>query len=244
MLYGVFLSYDSDAAQAVDTLQEYGLALALDGLKISAPKVRTEYKEIRGRDGALDASDSPQGYPTYEPRPLTFRLFHDPPFTERDVEELLALRTEFAARWQGRRVRITLPDDDAHYWLGRLSIADFEAGTYTIDCEAVVYPYKLANEETVVTIDDLTTSWQTYTLDNARRYVVPVITIGQDTDIQLLQGPLGVPPVLELELPSGETSASFRLPDALLVPGENLLRAKIGAAGTNSLTITYREGIF
>ena len=97
---------------------------------------------------------------------------------------------------------------------------------------------------TAVTIDDMTTSYKTYTLANEDRYVVPEITISQDTIIQFLQGPLGVPPEIELELPSGESSATFRLPDTLLVPGTNQLLAKIAAAGTNSLVITYREGTF
>lgn len=247
MLYGVILSADNDyAAQynAVDTLETYSLAMAQDGFSISAPKVRTEYKEVRGMDGALDASDSPQGYPTYEPRTLKFRLFHVPPFIAWDIEEYLQLRADFMAAWQGRLIRITTPDDLTHYWVGRLSVQDPEDGSYFLDCEAVVYPYKLKNEATTVIITDLTTSWKTYTLINSRRYVVPEITIDQNTDIQFLQGPLGVPPEISLELPAGETSASFRLPDTLLIPGENQIRAKLPASGTSSLVITYREGTF
>lgn len=247
MLYGVILSADNDyAAQynAVDTLEAYDLAMAEDGFSISAPKVRTEYKEVRGMDGALDATDSPQGYPTYENRTLKFRLFHVPPFIRWDIEEYLQLRADFMAAWQGKRIRITTPDDPTRYWVGRLSVQDPEDGSYFLDCEAVVYPYRLANDMTSVTIDDLTTSWQTYTLSNSRRYVVPTITVAQATDIQMLQGPLGVPPEISLELPAGETSATFQLPDTLLVPGSNQIRAKLPASGTSSLVITYREGTF
>ena len=247
MLYGIILSADSDYAanyNAVDTLETYALALAQDGFSVSAPKVRTDYKEIRGMDGALDVSDSPQGYPVFENRTLKLRLFHVPPFIGWDIEEYLQLRSTFMARWQGKRIRITTPDDTTHYWVGRLSVKDPEDGSYFIDCEAVVYPYRLKNAATSVTIDDMTTSYKTYTLANEDRYVVPEITIAQDTTIQFLQGPLGVPPEIALELPSGESSATFRLPDTLLVPGTNQLQAKIAAAGTNSLVITYREGTF
>ncbi len=247
MLYGVTLSYDSDyAAQynAVDTLDEYDLALAQDDFELSAPELRTDYKTVRGMDGALDVSDSPQGYPTFENRELKFKLFHRPPFMAWDIEELMALRTTFMARWQGRRVRITLPDDPTHYWVGRLSVGAQEPGDGFLHIEAVVYPYKLKNDVTSVTITDMTTSYKTYTLANEDRYVVPEITIAQDTTIQFLQGPLGVPPEIALELPSGETSATFKLPYTLLVEGTNQFQAKIAAAGTNSLVIAYREGTF
>lgn len=244
MVYGITLSDYAATYSAVDTLDEYGLALAQDGFSISAPKVRTEYKEIRGMDGALDVSDSPQGYPVFENRTLKFRLFHVPPYIAWDIEEYLQLRSTFMARWQGKRIRITTPDDTTHYWVGRLSVKDPKEGSYFLDCEAVVYPYKLKHETTTVTITDLTTEWQTYTLANEDRYVVPTITVEQDTTIQLLQGPLGVPPEISLVLPAGETSASFQLPDALLIPGSNQFKAKLPASGTNSLTITYREGTF
>ncbi len=250
MVYGIKLSADNDYAAtyaAVDTYEEYGLALAFAPFSISAPEVRTEYKEVRGMDGALDVSESPQGYPVYENRTIKLRLFKAVrPFMACDIDELMQLRTTFLARWQGRKVRITLPDDETHYWVGRLSVGDLETDSNFgfFDCEAVVYPYKLKNESTAVEITDLTTDWQTYTLTNERRFVVPEITIEQNTDIQMLQGALSVPPEVNLELPSGETSATFRLPDTLLIEGTNQFRAKVATAGTNSLTITYREGTF
>lgn len=247
MLYGVTLSYDSDYAanyDAVDTLEEYDLALAQDGLSISSPKVRAEYQTVRGMDGALDATDSPQGYPVFENRALKFDLFHVPPFTGADIEELMQLRTTFMARWQGRRVRITLPDDTTHYWVGRLAVGDLEAGDGLLHIEAVVYPYKLKNVVTEITINDLTTLWKTYSLTNERRFVVPEITVAQNTTIQFLQGAPSVPPEISLTLPSGESSATFRLPDTLLIEGTNQFKAKIETAGTNSLVIAYREGTF
>lgn len=247
MLYGIRLSADSDyAAQynSVDTFDAYGLALAFDGLEISEPQIRTDYKTVRGLDGVLDVSDAPQGYPTFENRTLKFKLFHSPPFMDWDIAALQQLRTTFMARWQGRRVRITLPDDTERYWVGRLAVGPLEAGSGLLECEAVVYPYKLKNAETTVTITDLTTSYKTYTLQNERRFVVPTITVAQHTYIQFLQGPLGVPPVVGLSVPDGQTSASFRLPDTLLVDGTNQFQAKLAASGTNSLIITYREGTF
>lgn len=250
MIYGIKLSADSDYAAtyaAADTYEDYGLALAIEPFSISSPQVRTEFKEVRGMDGALDVSESPQGFPVYENRTINVRLVKAVrPFMYADIEALMQLRSEFMARWQGRRVRITLPDDLTHYWVGRLTVGDLETGSDYgfFDIEAIVYPYKLKHEATEVTITDLTTSWKTYTLRNERRYVVPEITIAQDTTLQFLQGPLGVPPEISLELPAGETSATFRLPDALLVEGENQMKAKVASSGTNSLVITYREGTF
>lgn len=251
MIYGIKLSADSDYAaayNAVDTYEEYGLAVALDKLEISAPKVRTEYKTVRGMDGALDVSEAPQGYPVYENRTVKFRLFKAVrPFMLYDVQEVLALRTTFLARWQGRRVRIVLPDDETHYWVGRISVGDFSTddGYGFFDCEAVVYPYKLKTEATYIEITNLTTSWKTYTLTNERRFVIPTITVMQATQVQMLQGPLAVPPAVTLTVPSGEFSGIYKLPDTLLVDGTLQMQARLlGTASSPAMTIEYREGTF
>lgn len=249
MIYGIRLSGDSDFAaayNAVDTYEEYGLALAADGFSISAPEARTEYKTVRGMDGALDVSEAPQGYPVFNNREIKLRLFRAVrPLRMIDIKEIMQLRTAFLARWQGRRVRITLPDDQTHYWVGRISVGPLEAGDGCgfFDCSAIVYPYKLKNAETTIEITNLTTSWKTYNLTNERRYVIPTITAGQATDVQMLQGISTVPPVVKLTLPDGETSAEFRDPDTLLIDGALQVRAKLASASASPyLAISYREG--
>lgn len=249
MINGIKLSADSDYAayyNYVDTYEEYGLALALEDLTITEPVVRTDYKTIRGMDGALDVSDAPQGYPVFENRTLSFKLFKAVrPFREVTVEQFLQLRTEFMARWQGQRVRITLPDDTSHYWVGRLSISAFEVGDWFVKCTAVVYPFKLKNELSGLEITTLTTSWQTFTLTNERRFVIPSIIIGQDTDIQMLQSITAVPPVVNLILPSGEITHEYKHPDTLLLSGTVAFQAKlVSATASPYLSITYREGTF
>lgn len=249
MIYGIKLSADNDfsaAYNAVDTYETYGLALAYDNFSISAPEMRTEYKTIRGMDGALDVSTAPQGYPVFENRTARFRLFKAVrPFMRCDIDALQALRTEFMARWQGQRVRITFPDDETHYWLGRISVGDLDLDNDYgfFDCTAIVYPYKLKNETTVVEITDLTTSWQQYELTNERRFVVPTITVTQDTELQILAGVTAIPPAVSLALPSGEISASYKKPDTLLVSGTVPFQARMTSfADSPYLAISYREG--
>lgn len=249
MIYGVKLSADNDYAaayNAVDTYEAYGLALAYDNFSLSAPEPRMEYKTIRGMDGALDVSTAPQGYPVFENRSARFRLFRAVrPFQKWDIDALQALRTEFLARWQGQRVRITFPDDEAHYWLGRLTVGDLDLGDDYgfFDCAAAVYPYKLKNETTTVEITDLTTSWKQYTLTNERRFVVPTITVTQDTEIQILAGVGAIPPAVSLALPSGEISASYKKPDTMLVSGTVPFQARMTSfADSPYLAISYREG--
>jgi len=249
MIHGVKLSADNDYAaayNAVDTYEAYGLALAFDNFSLSAPQVRTEYKNIRGMDGALDVSEAPQGYPVFENRTARFRLFKAVrPFMRLDIDALQTLRTEFLARWQGQRVRITFPDDETHYWLGRLTVGDLDLGDDYgfFDCTAIVYPYKLKNETTTVEITDLTTSWKQYTLTNERRFVVPTITVMQDTEIQILAGVAAIPPVVSLTVPSGEISASYKKPDTLLVSGSVPFQARLtSAAASPYMEIAYREG--
>ena len=245
-LYGIKLSNDSDSATVIDTLTTYDLAMALDGFEISEPVIRTDYKTVRGLDGVLDASEAPQGYPTFEPRTIKLRLFKSPtPYTPmKDISSLMTKRDTIMASWQGRRVRMWLPNDSTHYWIGRITVGPLEAGEGLIPIECTVYPYKLKNSQTTITITDLTTSFKTYSLSNERRFVVPEITIAQNTTIQILQGPLGTPPEVYLALPSGQSSATFRLPDTLLMDGTVQMKAKLSASGTNSLIIKYREGTF
>jgi len=249
MIYGVVLSLDNDFAadvHAVDTYATYGLGLLVDDLSISAPEVRTDTITVRGMDGVLDVSDAPQGFPVFNDRTIKFKLVKLPrPYQGMDIVELMQLRTRLMADWQGKRIRIILPDDPTHYWSGRMTVGGLIAGEGIIECQATVYPYKLKNTVTEVELDGLTTSWKTFHLQNERRYVVPEITFSQNSSIQIMSGPLAVPPVVELTVPEGELSGQVKTPDFLLMDGSNEIRAKLAAATSSPyLAIVYREGTF
>lgn len=249
MIKGIILSGDSDFAaeyNAVDTYETYGLALAFDDFAVSAPQVRTDYKTIRGMDGVLDVSEAPQGFPVFEDRTIKWKMFKGPrPFMDWDIQELLALRTQFMARWQGQRIRMIFPDDPDHYWVGRLSVGALEAGNGLFECEARVYPYKLKNVNTEVTLADLSTAYKTYTLTNERRFVVPEITYTQEMYLQVLSGPVTVPPEVHLTLASGQLSNTVKLPDTLLMNGSISVKAKLAASAQDPYClISYREGTF
>lgn len=243
-LYTVMLSSDNDWAfenQRVNLLSAYGLALAQTGFGISAPELKSDYIDIRGMDGALDVSDAPQGYPTYQNRTITCTFFRAPgtwggPWTPDDIVAMRAVVSALQGQFQGRRVRLILPDDTTHYFVGRVSF-ELEADDGFITMTATVFPYRLKNAWTTFSSDALTTSWKTFTLINEQRYVIPEIIVYQSTELQVLAGVRGIPPIVTLT--SGTT---WKLPDTLLVAGAIPVQMRVTSGSSGSIDITYREG--
>lgn len=244
---GVQLSLDSDFSmdRAVDTYAAYGLALTLEDFFISGPEVRTNYIDIAGLDGALDVSDAPQGFPVYKDRTLRFKLYPPAlPYRDADLPDLEALLNGIRNDWEGVKARIVLPTDESHYYLGRIHFGDLERGSGFIVCTATVYPFKLQKVVTTVEITDLTTSWKTYNLANERRFCLPEFTLGQTTQIQMLSGITGIPPIVTLTVASG--IKTFTHPDLMLTNGTSLpMQARLTAANSDPyMVIAYRQGSF
>ena len=238
--YSVQISLDNDYAFAnrlSDLRRDYHLVLAEVGFGISAPELKTDYIEIRGMDGALDASNAPQGYPTYKDRTITCKLFREQrPFTPADIAEMRTLVSTLQGLYQGRRVRLILPDDTTHYFVGRVSF-DLEPDEGFITLAAAVFPYRLKNTWTSFSTDALTTSWQTFYLTNEQRYVIPEIRVFQTTELQVLAGVRSIPPAVILT-----SGTVWKLPDTLLVAGAIPVQMRIASGSGGEIDITYREG--
>lgn len=208
-----------------DTFAEYGLLLA--SKSISLPEVRTNMIDVPGRDGLLDASEVLTGEVTYKNRTITLKL------TGVDTvsgKKWPATISDFCNKVHGRRVKITFPEDTAHFYSGRCSVGQvglvkmMQTIPVTVDCD----PWKYKNAKTTVFRSDLGTVYKQLSLPNERRPVIPTITVAQDTTLLWGSSTINI------------SAGNHILPAIRLAAGSNTLKAKV-ASGTGSITVTYQE---
>lgn len=208
-----------------DTFAEYGLLLA--SKSISLPEVRTNMIDVPGRDGLLDASEVLTGEVTYKNRTITLKL------TGVDTvsgKKWPATISDFCNKVHGKRVKVTFPEDTAHYYSGRCSVGEvglvkmMQTIPVTVNCD----PWKYKNAKTTVSRSDLGTVYKQLALPNESRPVIPTITVAQDTVLLWGGNTINV------------SAGDHILPAVRLAAGNNILKAKV-ASGTGSITVTYQE---
>lgn len=215
MIYGAIID-------GVNTLEEYGLYLTQE-IEIEAPAKKTNYLNIPGADGSIDLSDHPQGRPVYADREIGFELFKPV-----DDFDLRALRTEMMNRWHGRKVKLHLPDDPAHYFYGVLNIGKQKKfNTGIIPCVLLCDPWRYKNDVTSVTVN-LSAGGNTLHLTNERRPVNPKFTVQGSATVVTDNGQYVFEDGTYIEL------------SIILGEGDNV----ITVSGTGTLTIEYQEGSF
>lgn len=208
-----------------DTFAEYGLLLA--SKSISLPEVRANMIDVPGRDGLLDASEVLTGEVTYKNRTITLKL------TGVDTvsgKKWPATISDFCNKVHGKRVKVTFPEDTAHYYSGRCSVGEvglvkmMQTIPVTVNCD----PWKYKNAKTTVSRSDLGTVYKQLSLPNERRPVIPTITVAQDTTLLWGSSTINI------------SAGDHILPAIRLAAGSNTLKAKV-ASGTGSITVTYQE---
>lgn len=208
-----------------DTYAEYGLLLA--SKSISLPEVRTNMIDVPGRDGLLDASEVLTGEVTYKNRTITLKLTGVDTVSGKTWPATIS---DFCNKVHGKRVKITFPEDTAHFYSGRCSVGQVELVKMmqtipvTVDCD----PWKYKNAKTTVSRSDLGTAYKQLSLPNERRPVIPTITVAQDTTLLWGSSTINI------------SAGDYILPAIRLAAGSNTLEAKV-ASGTGSITVTYQE---
>ena len=140
-----------------DTYTEYGLLLA--SKSISLPEVRTNMIDVPGRDGLLDASEVLTGEVTYKNRTITLKLTGVDTVSGKTWPDTIS---DFCNKVHGKRVKVTFPEDTAHYYSGRCSVGQVELVKMmqtipvAVDCD----PWKYKNAKTTVSRSDLSTSFR------------------------------------------------------------------------------------
>ena len=207
-----------------DTYTEYGLLLA--SKSISLPEVRTNMIDVPGRDGLLDASEVLTGEVTYKNRTIVLKL------TGVDTvsgKKWPATISDFCNKVHGKRVKVTFPEDTAHYYSGRCSVGRVELVKMmqtipvTVSCD----PWKYKNAKTTVTGTVPESGTLSLTPTNECRSVVPTVEVSAAATLPFGGKDIAV------------AAGSHRILDICLAAGGNTL-AVTAAAGT-TVSVTYQE---
>lgn len=225
MMYGVWIDDKN-------TLDEYGLVLLAD-LTISEPEPRTDYITVPESDGDLDFTGAlTDGIVRYEMRDILFELFpvYDIIAGKRspaDEYHAALVRQKLAEQVHGKRVKLWLPDDPHHYFIGRMIIGDKGGYNNTmIPITMRAEPWRYKNKETTRTV----TTSGAISLTNETRRAIPTF---KATD--------AVATVTFGNVSHTLASGNNQFDDIALSPGRNILTfANVG----NPIKVTYQEAVF
>lgn len=198
------------------------LNLMLSKKVIGAPAPKLLHVDLPGGDGSIDYTEY-FGEIHYENRILTFEFtsLSTPNKFSSDFTRILNLLN-------GRRMKITLSEDPDYYYIGRITVNEWQSekriGKVVISVEAEPYKYKSA-----VTVVSLTASAKTViNCQNARMKVQPKLTFSSDT-------------IVSFGNFSKSLSAGVHIDDDIIfVEGENILTVTPSSSGV--ITIEYQEG--
>lgn len=215
-----------------DTVQDGKWTLT--GWEFSEPEPITTYVDVPGRKaGPLDLTEALTGYPTYGSRQLN-ATFECSDSTRMDRELTIS---NMVNRLHGRKMKIILPDDDAHYAIGRLTVHkeynDMAHASVTVS--AVCEPWRYSKTETVIELVAGSAARIALLPNSGSLVVAPEITVtGENAWSETIQVQLTA---------KGTTwrlaEGKHILPDLVLHNGNT--RATYTGSGT--MTIRYQEAI-
>lgn len=232
MIYGVTLG-------GKHTYRDWGL-LPKTRPTIAPPKVRTNYVDVPGLDGALDLSEALTGRVGYQTRDFSAEFIVIDARNRWD-----ALYSEILDTLHGQRMQIILDEDPGYYYTGRVTVNALESDrkTATISIKAVCDPYKLEitgslddwlwdsfNFETGVIRDyrDMAVNGTlTLTIPGTRRPCIPTITASAAMTATFGGGK-------EYALTAGDN----RISGICITEGDNVLTF----TGSGTVSIDYRGG--
>lgn len=211
----------NDDTYSRHTADDWDLVMAEKN--IGTPAVKYKSVELNDRDGVLDFTTALRGVPSYGTRTLSFRFdylgSHD---------GWTALFTEIKGFLHGRRVKVQEPDDEAYYYLGRVSVSDPTGGlvkSFTVTVTADTWRYK-NGPITAATWPVIAGS--TIMLTNDWRPVCPTITT--TGTVTFTYGG---------RIYSLAGAGTFQFPTMMLGYGMNTIEV---SDGTGEITFTYQEG--
>lgn len=204
-----------------DNLHSYtDFRLLLTSKKIEVPATKTETIEVAGADGVLDLTDF-FGEVKYSNRHLTFEFA-----TNVDKNEFITLFSEIQNALHGKRMKIILDDDPDFYYIGRVSVNEWQAdrniGLVTISCDCEPYKYKLY--KTILSVNVKDELEVIYT--NLRKQVTPIFTSSGNVKIEFEGQSYSI------------NQGTSTIPDIVFKAGKNIVKY----TGVNiSVTCEYQE---
>lgn len=198
------------------------LGLILTQKTIDPPPAKTATINVPGADGELDYTEY-FGKITYQNRTLSFdfSLIDSP-------NEFLQTYSRVLNLLNGRKMKIVLDDDPDFYYIGRVSVNEWESGErvgrIVIDVDA--QPYKLKTAHTIVS--QIVSGEKQINCLNLRMETIPTIVLSAEATVKF-----------------GDYSVTFsgsRTDEEIIFEeGQNLLTVT-PSSGSVTVTIDYQEG--
>ena len=222
--------YVEETGKTFHTLDDWQLALGNNNY-IGEPKMETTYIQIPGRNGLIDASEAITGRRVFKKRPLAFELGGKNPRLNWDGI-ISKMRNEI----HGRVCRITLDNDRAYYWRGRVFLEDFdrfrELGTFTLSVPNAE-PYKYS----------LTTSaepwlWDPFNFETGIITYIGAVTISGTETITIPAGYMPTSPEIVVSDLSGTLTLDYGGQTYTLTTGTNKIPS-ILVGGVSDVELTF-----
>lgn len=185
---------------------------------------KENYVEIDGADGALDFTEALTGETPYANRPVSAHFM----CSEGTHKDRVALLRKIRTALHGRKIQIIEPDDQDHFFLGRVKITEeiFHGAYVEFTIDATCDPWRYAINETNRRAD-VSGSVDVVIHNHGDRTVVPVLTVTGSVAVTWNGS--------TMQLAAG----SYKMADLRLRRGANVVRL----SGSGSVTFTYREAV-
>lgn len=113
---------------------------------VEPPELKTNEVDIPGSDGAIDLTETPMGYPTYQNRTGSweFIIMNDYCQPIETADEWYTTYSNIMNYLHGKRFRVVLEDDQSYFYEGRLTASNFvsEKNYSKITINYNLKPYK------------------------------------------------------------------------------------------------------
>ena len=220
----------------IDMYDTYKMALR-DRHCVQPPVPKTYFQDIPGADGSLDLSEAIAGRVVYDRRPITLNFGCGYP-----INKWSALFSDILKNFHGRMGKIIFDDDPAYYYIGRMTVSDYNRaaalGTFTIVVDADPYKYELTSGEEDWLWDDLdfetgiireygdlsVNGEYTLIIDGTEKWIIPEFIASADMTVVFLGH--------EYQIRAGTN----KIYDIVIKEGENTLKLK----GYGTVSVKYR----
>lgn len=206
----------------------HDLNLVLAPFVLVPAKPKTNYIDVQGGDGSIDASEA-TGEVKYNDREFSFTFTVFPG----DAMTFEERQTIVSNALNGKRCKITIEKDPDYYFEGRCTVNEYFANKKLrqIVVSVRTKPYKMKQHETVALFDLANNEQRTIVLTNAKKKVVPTIETSGEVFVSL--GAYS-------KTYKNETVKDLNI---WLAEGTNILTLKASESGAATIKFTYREGV-
>lgn len=208
------------------TYADFGLKML--SFEAPEPKVRKILKEVPGRQGFLDLSESLTGEPLYENRPVVGEFDMEEPDPKVANEKLREIRDCL----HGKRLKIIDDNEPDYYYEGRISVETQRKNNiyYTVLISADADPFKLKLRETVMYFN-IPLGESVVVCKNERMSVVPTLRSVSNVVSVYVDG----------EYVSVPTNKDSKFENLKFVEGDNVIKVSCNQQDAK-LKVVYQEG--